>query len=80
MERKVAKYATRNSIFLPASGRGIQMDLFFSSIGGLYWSSSLGYIETGDGFLLDFDSNGVDLNLNYIYKGQPVRPFSEYSY
>lgn len=69
-----------NSIFLPASGRGIQMDLFFSSNAGQYWSSSLGYIESGDACLLEFGSNGVDLNFNYIYKGQPVRPFSEYSY
>ena len=63
-----------NSIFLPASGVGLDSDLSNRDTNGSYWSSTPHDVNSSYAEYLTFHSLGFHINFYYRFLGHSVRP------
>ena len=66
-----------NTIFLPAAGYRSGSSLRYAGSGGDYWSSTPYDYNNDDAYNLDFDSDYQDMDYDFRYYGQSVRPVLE---
>ncbi|MBO5886911.1 MAG: hypothetical protein J6Q60_02680 [Bacteroidaceae bacterium] len=71
---EITSNSNGNSIFLPAGGRCEGESLHNTGSDGYYWSRTLSTGISSDANYLDFYFSGIDISINYRYRGLSIRP------